>query len=155
MDYKIFHLFFRHAITFKDVSWESEKVAKEMTASWEEKTIPTILARYELKDFFHADGFGLTQHYHQNLCTSEVSVLQVENTAKCGEQGWMRIKPLVRKSWYLWLGNLPVQDASSTFVTSLADIDLRRKHGWMGRFLRNGCTSTIVSSECKEERLLW
>ena len=127
MDYKIFHLFFRHAITFKDVSGESEKVAKEMTTPWEDTTIPTILARCQLKDIFNADWFGLTQHYHQNLCTSEVSVLQVENTAKCGEQGWMHLKPLVRKSRCLWLGNLPVQDASSTFVTSLADIDLRRK----------------------------
>ena len=97
MDYKIFHLFFRHAITFKDVSGESEKVAKEMTAPWEETTLPTILARYQLKDIFNADGFGLTQHYHQNLCISEVSVVQVENAAKCGEQGWMRLKPLVTK----------------------------------------------------------
>ena len=59
MDYKIFHLFFRHAITFKDVSGESEKVAKEMTAPWEETTLPTILARYQLKDIFNADEFGL------------------------------------------------------------------------------------------------
>ena len=98
MDYKIFHLFFRHAITFKDVSGESEKVAKEMTAPWEETTLPTILARYQLKDIFNADGFGLTQDYLQNLCVSEVSVVQVEKTAKCGEQGWMRLKSLVRKS---------------------------------------------------------
>ena len=87
MDYKIFHLFFRHGITFKDVSGESEKVAKEMTAPWEETTLPTILARYQLKDIFNADGFGLTQHYPQNLCVSEVSVVQVGNTAKSGEQG--------------------------------------------------------------------
>ena len=59
MDYKIFHLFFRHAITFKDVSRESEKVAKDMTAPWEETTLPTILARYQLKDIFNADEFGL------------------------------------------------------------------------------------------------
>ena len=126
-----------------------------MTAPWEETTLPTILARYQLKDIFNADGFGLTKHYHQNPCTSEVSVVQVENTAKCGEQGWMRLKPLMRQFWCLWLENLPVQDASSTFVTSLADMDLKRKHGWMGHFLRNGCTSSIVSSKCKEERLLW
>ena len=45
MDYNIFHPFFRHGITFKDVSGESEKVAKEMTAPWEETTLPRILAR--------------------------------------------------------------------------------------------------------------
>ena len=97
MDYNIFHLFFRHKMSFKDVSGESEKIAKEMTATWEETTLPIILAIHQLKDIFNADGFGLTKHYHQNLCTSEVSVVQVENRAKCGEQGWMRLKPLVRK----------------------------------------------------------
>ena len=29
------------------------------TAPWEEKTLPTILARYQLKDIFNADEFGL------------------------------------------------------------------------------------------------
>ena len=96
MDYNIFHLFFRHKMSFKDVSGESEKIAKEMTATWEETTLPIILAIYQLKDIFNADGFGLMKHYHQNPCTSEVSVVQVENRAKCDEQGWMRLKPLVR-----------------------------------------------------------
>ena len=55
----IFHLFFRHGITFKEVFGESEKVAKEMTAPWEETTLTTILARYQLKDIFNADEFDL------------------------------------------------------------------------------------------------
>ena len=59
MDYNIFHLFFRRCITFKKVSRESEKVIKEMTASWEETTLPKILARYQLKDSFNANEFGL------------------------------------------------------------------------------------------------
>ena len=59
MDYNIFHLFFRHVITFKEVSGESEKVTKEMTAGWEETTLSTILARYQVKDIFNADEFGL------------------------------------------------------------------------------------------------
>ena len=59
MDYNIFHLFFRHGITFKEVSGQSEKVTKEMTASWEETTLPTKLAGYQLKDIFNADEFGL------------------------------------------------------------------------------------------------
>ena len=58
MDY-IFHIFFRHSITFKEVSGESEKVTKEMTALREETTLPTILARCQLKDIFNADEFGL------------------------------------------------------------------------------------------------
>ena len=30
-----------------------------MTAHWEETTLPTLLARHQLKDIFNADGFGL------------------------------------------------------------------------------------------------
>ena len=58
MDYN-FHLFFRHSITFKEVSGESEKDSKEMTPLREEITLPTILATYQLKDIFNADEFGL------------------------------------------------------------------------------------------------
>ena len=94
MDQIIFHLFFKHGITFKDVSGESEKVVKEMTAPWEETTLLTILARYQLKDNFNADGFGLTKYHHQNLCTSEAIVVQVENTTNSSEQVWMLLKPL-------------------------------------------------------------
>ena len=43
----IFHLFFRHGITFKEVS------------PWEETILPTILARYRLKDIFNANEIGL------------------------------------------------------------------------------------------------
>ena len=46
-------------MAFKEVSGESEMVTKEMTASWEETTLPTILDRYQLKDFFNTDEFGL------------------------------------------------------------------------------------------------
>ena len=59
MDYNIFHLFFRHGITFKEVSGASEKVTKEMTVPCEETTLPAILARHQLKDIFNADEFGL------------------------------------------------------------------------------------------------
>ena len=54
-----FHLFFRYGITFKEVSGESEKVTKEVTAPWEETTLPTILSRFQLKDIFNGDEFGL------------------------------------------------------------------------------------------------
>ena len=30
-----------------------------MTAHWEETTLPTLLARHQLKDIFNADEFGL------------------------------------------------------------------------------------------------
>ena len=59
MNYKIFHLFFRHGTTFKEVSGEWENVIKEMAAPWEEKILSTMLARYQLKDIFNADQFSL------------------------------------------------------------------------------------------------
>ena len=42
----------------------------------------------------------------------------------------------MRVSQCFRLENLPVQDASSTFVTALADIYVKRKLEWMGHFLR-------------------
>ena len=57
------------------------KVTKEMTAPWEETILPTILARYQLKDM---NLVCSTKHCYQNLSTSEVSVVQVENTVKYG-----------------------------------------------------------------------
>ena len=46
--------------TFEGVSGKSEKVTKEIEiAPWEETALSTILARYQLKDIFNADEFGL------------------------------------------------------------------------------------------------
>ena len=47
---------FSDTITFKEVSGESKKVTKEMSASWEETILPTIFSWYQLHD---ADGFRL------------------------------------------------------------------------------------------------
>lgn len=49
----------RHEIAFKTVSGEAQSCTKEMTASWEESTLPTILSNYELRDIYNADEFGL------------------------------------------------------------------------------------------------
>ena len=79
MDYNIFHLFFKHGKTFKEVSGKSEKVTKEMTAPLEETALSTILARYQLKDIFNADEFGLfyealtskSLHFRGKHCSGE------------------------------------------------------------------------------------
>ena len=49
----------RHNVTFREVSGEEKSCTPEMTASWKETHLPTILSRYELKDTFNADQFGL------------------------------------------------------------------------------------------------
>ena len=59
MDYNTFHIFFKHGKAFKEVSGELENVTKEMTAPWEKTVLSTILSRYQLKDIFNVDEFGL------------------------------------------------------------------------------------------------
>ena len=49
----------RHNITFKTVAGEAKSCMPEMTASWEQTTLPTILSNYSLSDIYNADEFGL------------------------------------------------------------------------------------------------
>ena len=44
---------------WKSVAGEENACTSEMTASWKETHLPTILSGYELKDIFNADEFGL------------------------------------------------------------------------------------------------
>ena len=52
-------------------------VTDEMSSSWNEKTLPTILSNYELEDIFNADEFGLlyqclfdkTYHLKRQKCS--------------------------------------------------------------------------------------
>ena len=48
----------RHNVTSREASGEEKSCTPEMTASWKETHLPTILSRYELKDIFNADEFG-------------------------------------------------------------------------------------------------
>ena len=49
----------RHNVTLREVSGEEKSCTPEMTASWKETRLPTILSRYKLKDIFNADEFCL------------------------------------------------------------------------------------------------
>ena len=49
----------RYGIIFKAVSGEVNSVSSEVTAPWKETVLPTLLSRYELKDIYNADEFGL------------------------------------------------------------------------------------------------
>ena len=155
MDYNIFHLFFKHGKTFKEVSGKSEKVTKEMTAPLEETALSTILARYQLKDIFNADEFGLfyealtskSLHFRGKHCSGE-------KLTKVRLTGMTASNALGEKIPMFYIGKSANRGCFKHFRNPLADIDLKRKHGWMGHFLRNGCTSSIVSSKCKGERLL-
>ncbi|XP_065674129.1 tigger transposable element-derived protein 4-like [Hydra vulgaris] len=49
----------RNGIRFKIISGESAAVTNNMTASWNETTLPTLLLNYKLENIFNADEFGL------------------------------------------------------------------------------------------------
>ena len=49
----------RNNVSFKTVSGEPKSCTPEMTVHWKEAHLPKILSRYELKDIFNADEFGL------------------------------------------------------------------------------------------------
>lgn len=49
----------RHSVTFKTVAGEAKSCTPEMTASWDETTLPTIISNYKLEDIYNADEFGL------------------------------------------------------------------------------------------------
>ena len=59
------------------MSGEENAVTPEMTASWSNTYLPTILSKYELKDIYNADEFGLfyqalpdkSLHYKGKRCS--------------------------------------------------------------------------------------
>ena len=57
----------RNNVVHRAISGEEKSCTPEMTASWEQTHLPTILSRYELKDIYNADEFGL---FYQQLPTS-------------------------------------------------------------------------------------
>ena len=60
----------RNGISFKTISGESSAVTDDMTAPWNETTLPALLSNYKLENIFNADEFGLfyqclpTKTYH-------------------------------------------------------------------------------------------
>ena len=61
----------RFNVSFKAIAGEEKSVTPEMTSSWLETYLPTILSRYDLKDIYNADEFGL---FYQALPTKTVEL---------------------------------------------------------------------------------
>ena len=149
MDYNISHIFFKHDKTFKEVSGESEKVTKEMTLLWEETALPTILARYQLRDIFNADGFGLfyealtskSLHFQGKQCSGKKhrKMRLIEMTAS---------NTLGEKILMFYMG----KSASPRCFKHVRNPPCRYRSQKKAR--KDGCTSSIVISKCKGERLL-
>ena len=87
---------FRHGIIIKEVSGKSKKVTKEISASWEETILPTILTRYQLSDIYNADEFDLfckalsskTLHFRKQRCSGRKhSKVRITGMAICNALG--------------------------------------------------------------------
>lgn len=52
-------LFSSDITSLKVIGGESKSITPEMTSSWNQTTLPTILSNYKLEDIFNADEFGL------------------------------------------------------------------------------------------------
>ena len=61
----------RFNVSFKAIVGEEKSVTPEMTSSWLETYLPTILSRYDLKDIYNADEFGL---FYQALPTKTMEL---------------------------------------------------------------------------------
>ena len=123
-----------------------------MTAPWEETTLPTILA-YQLQDIFNADEFGLfyealpskSLHFRSKRCSGgKHSKMRLTGMAASNTLGEKIPIIVIGKS---------ASPRCSKHVRNLPCKYRSQKKAWMDG-LRNGCTSSIVSSKCKEERLL-
>ena len=74
-------------VVFRTVSGEERSCTEEMAASWEQTHLPMILPRYELRNIYNADEFGLfylqvpTKSFHSKGGRKKNSVTE-ENLAK-------------------------------------------------------------------------
>ena len=82
----------------KIIGGESTSVTKEMTSSWSETTLQTILSNYNLEDIFNADKFGLfyqclpnkTYHLKEEKCSgkkkSKIRLTRIAAASATGEK---------------------------------------------------------------------
>ena len=82
----------------KIIGGESKSVTKELTSSWSETTLPTILSNYKLENIFNADEFGLfyqcvpdkTYHLKGGKCSggkkSKVRLTRMAAASAVGEK---------------------------------------------------------------------
>ena len=136
----------RHEISFKTVSGEAKSCTEEMTASWEESTLPTILSNYELADIYNADEFGL---FYKALPDKSLQL----KSEKCvgGKHSKVRLTRLAagnavgNKLRMFVIGKSKKPRSSKELEICHVDIGLRRKVGWTAHFSRNGSGNKIVS----------
>ena len=69
----------RHGIVFKTVSGEAKLCTADMTASWEETTLPTILTHYQLPDkSLHLKSEKCIGGKHNKVCLTGMAAANAE-----------------------------------------------------------------------------
>ena len=101
----------RYNISLKEVSGESKSVTREMTAAWNETSLPTILSRYELKDIYNTDDFGL---FYQGLSKKTLHL----KSEKCsgGKYSKLRLTGMAIFSINMWLKSHNIEAMSDGTV---------------------------------------
>ena len=94
----------RHNVVFRTLSGEERSCTEEMTASWEQTHLPTILSRYELRDIYDADEFGL---FYQQLPTKSFHL----KGERCAVGTFCKVRLITMKKPRCFKGvkNLPCQ----------------------------------------------
>ena len=93
--YAFYELSFRYCVSFKNISGESKFVTEEMTASWTQTTLQTILSRYPLENISNADEFGL---FYQ--CLPNKTLHGKGETCSGGKRSKMRLTGLAAGNAY-------------------------------------------------------
>ena len=120
---KIRFLFYRNGISFKAKSGEMSAVTEEMTAPWNDITLPTLQSNSKLENVFNVDEFGLPYQY---LPTK--TYLPEE---KCSRGKNSKAQLSVTRESYpcLLLANPKHHDALKILSNSPTDIEAGRKVG--------------------------
>ena len=61
----------RHNVVFRTVSGEERPCTAETTLSWEQIQLPMIVSKYEVRDIYNSDDFGL---FYQQLPTKKTFI---------------------------------------------------------------------------------
>ena len=137
----------RHGIVFKTVSGEAKSCTADMTASWEETTLPTILTNYQLRDIFNADEFGL---FYKALPDKSLHL----KSEKCigGEHNKVRLTGMAAAN--AEGEKLPMFVIGKSVKPRCFTGVLKKRAGWIVACLRNGFENRTGNLSVKEERLL-
>ena len=125
-----------------------------MTASWKETLLPTILSRYELKDIFNTDEFGLfyqelpskSMHFKNERCSGgKFSKVRFTGLAAANATG--------EKLPMFVIGKSAKPGCFENVKNYHVAVVLRIRVGWMATFSQNGSGNSTTNLLLKAERL--